>query len=109
MVTSGRLLADVQGAVHDAACGALDSHAGDDDVVQGLGGVIQIGVHGHDTGGMADADGLLAGLESDQLMDQSARYECGHADGRSAGQRAGLVTLEHANDCLLYTSDAADE
>ena len=37
MVTSGRLLADVQGAVHDAACGALDSHAGDDDVVQGLG------------------------------------------------------------------------
>ena len=43
MVTSGRLLADVQGAVHDAACGALDSHAGDDDVVQGLGGVIQIG------------------------------------------------------------------
>ncbi len=41
---------------------------GDDDVVQGLGGVIQIGVHGHDTGGMADADGLLAGLENDQLM-----------------------------------------
>ena len=31
-------------------------------------------------------------------MDQSARYECGHADGRSAGQRAGLVTLEHADD-----------
>lgn len=92
MVTSGRLLADVQGAVHDAACGALDGHAGDDDVVQGFGGVIQIGVHGHDTGGMADADGLLAGLESDQLIDQSAGYECGHADGRkrwSAGRPCG--------------------
>ena len=47
---------------------------------------------------MADADGLLAGLESDQLVDQSAGYECGHADGRSAGQRAGLVALEHADD-----------
>lgn len=46
---------------------------------------------------MADADGLLAGLESDQLMDQSAGYDAATLM-RSAGQRAGLVALEHADD-----------